>query len=172
MSWTVGPAIIWFAINDPVTWIGEELFAVQRTDLFLRVLDFPHVGAQQIAADDSAISTSVNQRHFLGELLRDCSFFAHLVLRAVREENNPFDRLSDRNPGCKKSSVLSASPALPRSSRSVLSKRRPLEALAPQGEELRSFPQALWVEVGCRHARTIVSGKVPHDYGENSNAAL
>src|ERR1035438_977737 len=70
MRWTVGPVIIWFAINDPVTWIGEELFAVQRTDLFLRVLDFPHVGAQQIAADNSAISTSVNQRHFLCDLDR------------------------------------------------------------------------------------------------------
>jgi hypothetical protein len=172
MRRTAGLAITRFAINDPVTRICEELRGLQGTVLRWKVLDFPHAEAQQIAADDGAISASNNQRHFLGELLRNCSFFAHLVLRAVREENNPFDRLSDRNPGCKKSSVLSASPALPRSSRNVLPKRRPLEALAPQGEEVRSFPQALWVEVGCRHARTIVFGKVPHDYGENSNAAL
>jgi hypothetical protein len=105
MRWTVGPAIIWFAINDPVTWIGEELFAVQRTGLFLRVLDFPHVGAQQIAADDSAISTSVNQRHFLGELLRDCGFFAHLVFRAVRDANSD-DPSSSRASGYKKSKVF------------------------------------------------------------------
>jgi hypothetical protein len=172
MRWTVGPVIIWFAINDPVTWIGEELFAVQRTDLFLRVLDFPHVGAQQIAADNSAISTSVNQRHFLGELLRDCGFFAHLVFRVVRKVDNPFDRLSDRNPSCKKSKVLKASQSPPRSGRSVLPRRPPLEVLGLQAEEASSFPQALWVEVGCRHAQIVVSGKVSHDYGENPNAAL
>jgi hypothetical protein len=172
MRRTVGLAIIWLAINDPVTWVREELFAVQGTVLSLRVLDFLHVGAQQIAADDGAISASINQRHFLGELLRDCSFFAHLVFRAVREEDNPFDRLSDRNPGCKKSNVLKASQTLPRSNRSVLSRRLPLEALALQAGELRSLPQALWVEVGRRHAQTIVSGKVPHDQCENPNAAL
>jgi len=155
-----------------VTWIREELFAVQGTVLNLRVLDSLHVGAQQIAADDGAISTSINQRHFLGELLRDCTFFAHLVFRAVREDDNPFDRLSDRNPGCKKSKVLKASQTLPRSSRSVLPRRLSLEALAHQAGELRSLPQALWVEVGCRRAQIIVSGKVPHGYGENPNAAL
>ena len=169
MSWTVGPAIIWFAINDPVTWIGEELFAIQRTDLFLRVLDFPHVGAQQIAADDSAISTSVNQCHFLGELLRDCSFFAHLVFRAVREVDS-FD--SGRASGYKKSKVLKTSQTLPRSGRDVLPTRLSLETPGPQAKEPRSLPQALWVEVGCRHAQMIVSGKVPYDYDENPDAAL
>jgi hypothetical protein len=171
MSWTVGPAIIWFAINDPVTWIGEELFAVQRTDLFLRVLDFPHVGAQQIAADDSAISTSVNQRHFLGELLRDYSFFAHLVFRAVREVDS-FDRSSGRASGYKKSNVLKTSQTPPRSGRGVLRRGPSLETVGPQAEEPRSLPQALWVEVGCRHAQMIVSGKVPYDYGENPDAAV
>ena len=58
MRRTVGLAIIWLAINDPVTWVREELFAVQGTVLSLRVLDFLHVGAQQIAADDGAISAS------------------------------------------------------------------------------------------------------------------
>lgn len=172
MRRAVGLAIIWFANNDPVTWTREELFAVGGTVLSLRVLDFLHVGAQQIAADGSAIGTSINQRHFLGELLRDCSFFAHLVFRAVREEDNPFDRVSDRNPVLKKSNLLKAPQTLPRSSRSVLPRRLPLAALAHQAEELRSLPQALWVEVGCRHAQTIVSGKVPHDNGENPNAAL
>src|SRR5580658_8139193 len=171
MRWTVGPAIIWFAINDPVTWIGEDFFAVQRTDLFFRVLDLPHVGAQRIAADDSAISTSVNQRHFLGELLRDCGFFAQLVFRAVREVDS-FDHSSGRASGYKKSKALKASQTPPRSGRGVLRRRLTLETLDPQSEEPRSLPQALWIEVGCRHAQTVVSGKVHHDYGENSNAAL
>jgi hypothetical protein len=171
MRWTVGPAIIWFAINDPVTWIGEDFFAVQRTDLFFRVLDLPHVGAQRIAADDSAISTSVNQRHFLGELLRDCGFFAHLVFRAVREANR-VDPSSSRASGYKKSKDLRTYQTSPRSGRDVLRGRLSLGTLGRQAEEPRSLPQALWVEVGCRHAQMIVSGKVPYDYGENSDDAL
>jgi hypothetical protein len=172
MRQTVGRVIIWFVINEPVTWIGEDVFAVQGTVLCLKVLDFLHAGPQQIATDDSAISTSANQRQFLGELLRDCGFFAHLVFRVVRKVDNPFDRLADRNPSCKKSKVLKASQTPPRSGRSVLPRRLPLEVLGLQAEEASSFPQALWVEVGCRHAQIIVSGKVSHDYGENPNAAL
>jgi hypothetical protein len=53
-----------------------------------------------------------------------------------------------------------------------LPRRPPLEVLGLQAEEASSFPQALWVEVGCRHAQIVVSGKVSHDYGENPNAAL
>ncbi|SRR6266567_3267739 len=138
MGWTVGPAIIWFAINDPVTWIGEELFAVQGTDLFLRVLDFPNVGAQQIAAEDSAISTSVNQRHFLGELLRDSSFFAHLVFRAVRKVDS-FDRCSGRASGYKKSRILETSQTLLRSGRGVLRRQLSLETLGPRPRNLDLF---------------------------------
>ncbi|MGA9305491.1 MAG: hypothetical protein WBW31_08815 [Candidatus Sulfotelmatobacter sp.] len=172
MRRSVGPAIIWFVINDAVTWIGESFFTVQGRVLCLKVFDFLHAGAQQIAADDGAISTSANQRQFLGELLRDCGFFAHLVFRAVRDVDSPFNRLSNRSPGCKKSNVLKASQTPPRSGRRVLTGRLPLEALGPQAEEASSFSQALWVEVGCRHAQIIVSGKVPHDYGENPDAAL
>jgi len=171
MRWTVGPAIIWFAINDPVTWIGEELFAVQGTDLFLRVLDFPHVEAQQIAADDGAISTSVNQRHFLGDLLRDTGFFAHLVFRLVREVDSS-DLFQGRDSCCNKSKFLKASQTPPRSGRGVSPRQLSLETLGPQSEESRSSPQALWVEVSCRHAQIIVSGKVSYEHGENPNAAL
>jgi hypothetical protein len=172
MRRTIRPAIIGFVISDAVTWIGDNFFTVHGTVLCLKVLDFLHAGAQQIAADDSAIRTSSDQRQFLRELLRDCGFFAHLIFRTVREVDNPFDRLSNRNPGCKKSNVLKASQTPHRSGRSVLTKRLPLEALGSQAEEAPSFPQALWVDVGCRHAQIIVSGKVPHDYGENPNTAL
>jgi len=171
MRRTVGPVIIRLAINDPVTRIGEELFAVQGTVLCLRVLDFLHVGAQQKAADNSAISTSVNQRHFLDELLRDTGFFAHLVFRTAREVDR-FDCSSGQDSGCKKSKVLKASQTAPRSDRGSLPRRLPLQTLCPQAEKAQSFSQALWVEVGCRHAQIIVSGKVLYDYGKNPDAAL
>jgi hypothetical protein len=171
MRQTDGPAIILLAINDPVTRIGEESFAVQRTVLCWRVLDSPHVGAQQRAADDSAISTSVNQRHFLDELLRDTGFFAHLVFRLVREVDSS-DLFPSRDSCCKKSKSSNASQSPPRSGRGVSPRRLSLETLGPQFEESRSVPQALWVEVGCRHAQMIVSGKVPYDYDENPDAAL
>jgi hypothetical protein len=167
MNRLVGPAIIWVVINDPVTWVGEGLFAFLRTGLCLKVSDFPHAGTQQIAADEGAIRTSPNQRHFLDELLRDCSFFAHLVLRAVREVDS-FGRSSDRNSGYKKSKALQDSRTPARSARGVFPRRRDSETLCLQAED----PQALWVEVGCRHAQIIVSGKVSYDNGENPNAAL
>jgi hypothetical protein len=172
MSRPVRTAIIWLVINDLVTWVGEEFLTIHGTVLCLKVLDFLHAGAQQIAADESAISTSANQRQFLGELLRDCGFFAHLVFRTVREVNNPFNRPPDRDLSCKKSNSSKVSQTPPRSSRSVLSRPPLLEALGPQAEALSSFPQALWVEVGCRRVQTLVSGKARHDYGENSNATL
>ncbi|MGA8671609.1 MAG: hypothetical protein WB679_17130 [Terracidiphilus sp.] len=171
MKRSVGHAVIWLAINNPVTRIGEEFFAVQGTVPCLRVLDFLHVGAQQKAADNGAISTSVNQRHFLDELLRDTGFFAHLVFRVVREVES--SALSPFRDSCwKKSKSLMASQTPPRSGRGVFLKRIPLETLGPQSEEPRSVPQALWIEVGCRHAQIIVSGKVSYEHGENPNAPL
>jgi hypothetical protein len=167
MSRLVGPAIIWIVINDPVTWVGERLFAILRTGLCLKVSDFPHAGTQEIAADEGAISTSANQRHFLDELLRDCSFFAHLVLRAVREVDS-FGHPSYRNSGYRKSKVFQGLQTPSRSVRSVFPRRRTSEPLCLQAED----PQALWVEVGCRHAQIIVSGKVSYEHGENPNAAL
>jgi hypothetical protein len=173
MRRTIGSAIIWFVINDAVTSIGENLFAAQGTVLCLKVLDFLHAGAQKIAADDGAVSTSVNQRQFLGELLRECGFFAHLVFRTVREVNNPFNRPPDRDLSIgKKSTVSKASQTPPRSGRNGAPKRLPVEAPGPRAGAHSSYPQALWVGVGCRHAQIVVSGKVPHDYDENSNAAL
>jgi hypothetical protein len=156
-------ALILLAINDPVTRIGEESFAVQRTVLCWRVLDSLHVGAQQKAADDSAIGTLVNQRHFLDELLRDTGFFAHLVFRRVREIDSS-DLFLGRDSCCKKSKSLKASQTPPR--------RPSLETFGSQSVESGSAPQGLWVEVGCRHAQIIVSGKVSHDHSENPNAAL
>jgi hypothetical protein len=53
-----------------------------------------------------------------------------------------------------------------------LPRRLSLETPEPQAEEPRTLPQALWIEVGCRRAQMIVSGKVTYDYGENPDVAL
>jgi len=166
-----GPGIILFAIDDPVTWVSEGLFAIPRIALCLRVLDFLHAGAQKIAADSGATSTSINQRHFLDEIHRDCGFFAHLVFRAVRKVDS-LDRPSDRNSGSKKAKVLKASQKPLRSGSSVLPRQLLLETPGLQAEEPGSLPHALWVEAGCRRAQTVISGKGPHDYCENPSAAL
>jgi hypothetical protein len=188
--------IIRFVINDPVTLIVANLFAVQGAALCLKVLDFLHTGAPQIAAgeaagtisiqrlaapdpktkcnlqsvllcqekselhlaDGSQLGTSANQRQFLGELLRDCGFFAHLVLRQVRAVDNPSNRVVDRDSGCKKSNVVKVSQTLPRSASSTLPRRLRGEAPGPQGEAPLSL-QTLWVEVGCRHVKILVSDK-------------
>jgi len=171
MRRAVGPAIILFAIDDPVTWIGKRLFAILRIVLCLRVLDFLHAGAQRIAADNGATSTSINQRHFLDEILRDCGFFAHLVFRAVRKVDS-FDRPSDRDSGPKKTKALKASQKPLRSGSRALPRQLLLETSGLQAEEPSSLPHALWVEAGCRRAQTVISGKVPHDYCENPSAAL
>jgi len=171
MRWAIGPGIILFAIDDPVTWVSKGLFAIPRIALCLTVLDFLHAGAQQMAADNGATSTSINQRHFLDEVLRDCGFFAHLVFRAVRKVDS-FDRPSDQDSGSKKTKVLKASQKPLRSGSSVLPRQLLLETSGLQAEEAGSLPHALWVEAGCRRAQTVVSGKRPHDYCENPSAAL
>ena len=122
--------------------------------------------------DEPQLGTSANQRQFLGELLRNCSFFAHLVLRQVRAVDSPSNRLVHRDSACKKSNVVQVSQTLPRSSPSVLQRRLPMEATGAQAEAPSSLLQTLWVEVGCRHVRILVSEKERHDYGQDSKSAL
>src|SRR5271165_5556947 len=171
MRRVVGPGIILFAIDDPVTWIGRGLIAIPGIVLCLRVLDFLHAGAQRIVADNGATSTSINQRHFRDEVLRDRGFFAHLVFRALRKVDS-FDRPSDRDSGSKKAKVLKASQRPLRAESRVLSRQLLLETSGLQTEGPGSLPHALWVEAGCRRAQTVVSGKGPHDYCENPSTAL
>ena len=171
MRRAVGPAIIAFAIDYPVTWIGKGLFGIPRIVLCLRVLDFLHAGAQQIAADNGATSTSINQRHFLDEILRECGFFAHLVFRVVRNADS-LDRPSDRDSGSKKTRALKTSQKPLRSGSRVLPRQLLLETSGLQAEDPGSLPHALWVEAGCRRAQTVISGKGPHDYCENPSTAL
>jgi hypothetical protein len=121
-------------------------------------------------ADGSQLGTSANQRQFLGELLRDCGFFAHLVFRQVRAVDNP-SNLVGRDSAYKKSNVVKVSQTLPRSGLSVLPRRLPVETSGSQAEAPSSL-QTLWVEVGCRHVQILVLEKEGHDYGEDSTLAL
>lgn len=110
----------------------------------------------QRVAEDARLRADANRKQFHVVLLEDCSFFARLVLRYVRAGGNPSRCLWDRN-----------SPRKKWKSRSRLVKER-----AVQPEVASSFLQTLWVEVGCRHAQTLVSEKERHEYGKDSKPAL
>jgi hypothetical protein len=106
-------------------------------------------------ADGPQLDTSTNQRQFLGELLRDCGFFAHLVFRHVRAIDNPSNCLIDRESARKRSKVETVSQMLPRSGPRVLQRRPRVEASGAQAEAPSSL-HTLWVEVGCRQAQVLV----------------
>jgi hypothetical protein len=205
VSKTVAPTITRVVISNLATLIEENLFLAQSTALCLRVLDFLHTGAQQIAASEVAgtisnqgpaalnlsalgnlqallscqekselrladgpqLSTQTNRRQFLGELLRDCGFFAHLVFRQVRAGGRPSSRSAR-----KKSNVVKLSQTPPRSSSNVLPKRLPVEAPGLQPEAPLTLLQTLWVELGCRHLQILACEKEGHEYGEDSKPAL
>jgi hypothetical protein len=120
--------------------------------------------AQQVA-DDASLRDDTNRRQFHVALLEDCSFFAHLVLRHVRAGGN-------RNSPLKKRNVAKVSQTLPRPSSDILLRQLPVEERALQPEAPLSSLQTLWVEVGCRHAQTLVSEKERHEYRENAKPAL
>jgi hypothetical protein len=121
-------------------------------------------------ADEPQLGTSSNQRQFLGELLRDCGFFADLVFRHVRAVDNPSTCLLNQDSACKRSNVAKVPPTLPRSAPSVLRRRLPVEASGSQAEPLSSL-QTLWVEVGCRQVQILVFEKEGYEYGEDSTPA-
>ena len=110
----------------------------------------------QRVAEGARLRDDENREQFRVALLEDCSFFARLVLRYVRAGGNPSRCLLDRNSPRKKSK-----------SRSRLVKERALQPEMPS-----SFLQTLWVEVGCRHAQTVVSEKERHEYRKDSKPAL
>jgi hypothetical protein len=120
--------------------------------------------AQQVA-DAAQLRDDTNRWQFHVALLEDCSFFAHVVLRHVRAGGN-------RNSPRKKCNVAKVSQTLPRSSSDILPRQLPVEERALQPEAPLSSLQTLWVELGCRHAQTLVSEKERHEYRENAKPAL
>jgi len=118
-----------------------------------------------LLADGAQLSTPAIRRQFLGELLRDCGFFAHLAFRQARAGLNPSSRLSDRDSPRTKLNLAKGWRTPPRSSFDG-------EASSLPPETPSSVLQTLWVEVGCRHAQTLISEKEHHEYGEDSKPAL
>ena len=116
-------------------------------------------------ADGAQLSAPATRCQFLGELLRDCGFFAHLVFRQVRTVSNPSSRLLNRDSPRTKLNVVKGSPTPPQSSSSG-------EASSLHPGASSSFPPSLWVEVGCRHVQTYVSAKECHEHGKTSKPAL
>ena len=90
--------------------------------------------------EEGRLRNHANRQQFRVAVLENCSFFADLVLRQVRAESDPSRGLLEQDSSRKKLSVVRASPTPP--------------------PEMPSFPlPTLWVEVGCRHLRTLVSEK-------------
>jgi hypothetical protein len=113
-------------------------------------------------ADGVRVRNEANRQQFHVALLEDCSFFAHLVLRHVRAGSHRSSCLLEGDSPSKKLNVAKVSQTSPRSSSNIA-----LQAEAPS-----SLLQTLWVEVGCRHAQTLVSEKECHEHREGSKPAL
>lgn len=130
-----------------------------------------HKDARPVA-ESARLRDDANRQQFHAALLEDCSFFAHLVLRHVRAGSNPPRCLLDRDSPRKKCNVAKDSQTLLRSSSSILPRSLLAEERSLRPEAPASFLQTLWVEVGCRHAQTLVSEKECHEYRKDSKPAL
>ena len=100
------------------------------------------------------LGDDANRQQFRVALLENCSFFADLVLRQVRAESDPSCGRLEQDSSGKKLSV--ASPMSPKAS--VLKRSLSEETALPPKMSSSPLP-TLWVEVGCRHLRTLVSEK-------------
>jgi hypothetical protein len=101
-------------------------------------------------AEEGRLRGDANRQQFRAALLENCSFFADLVLRQVRAESDP-SCVSAQDSSRKKLSVGRVSPTPP--------KVNVPEEPAHLPEMPSSLLPTLWVEVGCRHVRTLVSEK-------------
>jgi len=103
---------------------------------------------------EGQLRDDANRQQFRVALLENCSCVADLVLRQVRAERNP-SRLLEQDSWRKKLSVVRVSPTPPKAN--VLLRPQPEGPALPP--EIPSCLPTLWVEVGCRHMRTLVSEK-------------
>jgi hypothetical protein len=100
------------------------------------------------------LGDDANRQQFRVALLENCSFFADLVLRQVRAESNQSCGRLEQDASRKKLSVASLT-----SPKASVLKRPPSEETALPPKMSSSLLPTLWVEVGYRHARTLVSEK-------------
>ena len=107
-------------------------------------------------AEGGRLRDDANRQQFQVTLLENCSFFADLVLRQVRAESDPSRGLLEQDSSRKKLSVVGVPPTPPKAN--VLLGPQPGEPVLPP-EMPSSVLPTLWVEIGCRRARTLVSEK-------------
>ena len=125
--------------------IGEELCRLVSCHPSLRTAD-----SLVVAGDGCASrwpSTTIREQ-FLLTVLENCSFFAHLVLRCVREgDRSSHDMAAPRGVIQRRTQPVTRSYA-----------QRELEDLPDDARET-SFPEleTLWAEVASRHVRIAVS---------------
>jgi hypothetical protein len=120
-----------------------------------------HRGAKGEQLGDDA-----NRRQFQAALLENCSFFAELVLRQVREGDLWRESL-ERSWSREKLNVLQVSPTPPGSKADVVPGQR------PETETPSSLLPILWIEVGCHAARRLsLPKRSAHEYGEDPKPAL
>jgi hypothetical protein len=120
-------------------------------------------------AEEGRLRDEANRQQFRVALLENCSFFADLVLRQVRAESDPSRGLLEQDSSRKKLSVVRVSPTPPKAN--VQLWPQPEEPALPP-EMPSSLLPTLWVEVGRRYVRTLVSKRSAHEYGEDSKPAL
>lgn len=108
-------------------------------------------------ADGEQLGNHANRRQFQGALLENCSFVAALMLRQVRTGGTPSRELLERDSSREKLNVVRVAPTPHGSKANVVAGQRPEE---PAPAETPSFLlPPLWVEVGCRQVRILVSEK-------------
>jgi hypothetical protein len=111
----------------------------------------------QSDAEGGRLRDDATRQQFQVALLENCSFFADLVLRQVRAGGTPSRELLERDSSREKLNVVRVSPTPHGSKANVVAGQRPEE---PTPAETPSFLlPTLWVEVGCRHAQTLVGEK-------------
>jgi hypothetical protein len=113
-----------------------------------------HLSSQTRRMEKGRLGDDANRQQFRVALLENCSFFAELVLRQVRAESNQACGRLDQDASRKKLSVASLT-----SPKASVLKRPPSEDTALPPKMSSSLLPTLWVEVGCRHVRTLVSEK-------------
>jgi hypothetical protein len=113
-------------------------------------------------------------RQFLLALLEDCSFFAHLVLRCVRTAGCSPPRWAKQEFGKPGSNFRSSSviPSEVQPTSRVLAQRTRQNPPALEAEPLSLTLPSLWVDVACRHMRTVAAQEKCHEYSEDPKHAL
>lgn len=124
--------------------------------------------------DGAKPSNAASRQQFLRALLEECSFFAPLVLRCVRAAGGSHHR------GAKQESAKPGSNS--RSSSVIQLEAQPTSnLLAPrprrnpptlEAEPLSLTLPTLWVDVACRHMRTLAPQEKGHEYPEDPKHAL